>query len=121
MAYVSTHGVGLPQGGSPIPLIYLDPQTGEPERFRPTHFLTIARPAFELELYALRRFARTHLREVHQVTGEDMDAWMGHWLYRVSPHDRLSTYPMRRLWELVEGPVEAMLREVGFKPLRGNP
>ncbi|AND70632.1 hypothetical protein ATSB10_31780 [Dyella thiooxydans] len=110
---------GLPRENASFPLIYIDPVTGAPERFRPSHAVGLTTPAFELEVYALRRFVRTHLREVHDVAGEDLDAWMGHWLHRVSPHDFLSTYPMRRLCGLAEGPVEQMLVEVGFVPLKG--
>ncbi|MDE1964099.1 MAG: hypothetical protein KGI42_09390 [Xanthomonadaceae bacterium] len=110
---------GLTRENASFPLIYIDPETGDPERFRPSHAVGLTTPAFELEIYALRRFVRTHLREVHRVAGEDLDAWMGHWLHRVSPHDFLSTYPMRRLCDLAEGPVEQMLVEVGFVPLKG--
>ncbi|UGB45434.1 hypothetical protein LQ772_15865 [Frateuria edaphi] len=97
---------------------YIEPGTGARVCFRPSHLQAIAAPHFALELYALRRYARTHLREARGVHAEDLDAYMGHWLHRVSPHDPLSTYPMRRLAELAEGPVERMLDAVGFEPLK---
>ncbi|MHB1774021.1 MAG: hypothetical protein ACYCST_20255 [Acidimicrobiales bacterium] len=99
---------------APIFFMYIDPQTGAPARFQPSHFKGLVEAFFPLELYAMRRFARTNLREVHDVPGEDVDAFMGHWLHQISPHDRLSTYPMRRLRELADGAVEAMLESVGF-------
>jgi hypothetical protein len=119
LRYLLAHG--LTREDAPLPLIYIDPDTGLDEPFRPSHALGLTTPAFGLEVYALRRFVRTHLREVHDVASEDLDAWMGHWLHRVSPHDMLSTYPMRRLGDLAEGPVERMLGEVGFVPLKGPP
>jgi hypothetical protein len=104
----------------PLPLVFgfTDPETGVRERFRPSHFVALAKPVFELELYSLRRFARTRLIEEPAVHGEDLDAYMGHWFDRVSPHDALSTYPMMRLQQFARGPVDCMLRDVGFKSVK---
>jgi len=101
---------------APMVFVYRDPATGEPARFQPRHFNALVEAFFPLELYAMRRFARTYLRVIHDVPGEDVDAFMGHWLHQLSPHDRLSAYPMRRLRELADGAVEAMLKSVGFVP-----
>ncbi|HEX7326003.1 MAG TPA: hypothetical protein VF292_11730 [Rhodanobacteraceae bacterium] len=97
--------------------IYFDAAC-QPERFRPSHFETAAAAVFTLEPYALRRFARTELRARFAVHAEDVDAYMGHWFYGVGPHDRLSTYPMRRLQALAEGAISDLLRDVGFRPIR---
>lgn len=96
---------------------FWDPASGEWSPFLPSQFEALAKPTFDLELYALRRFARTQLLSDPVVEAEDVDAFMGHWFDRVSPHDPLSTYPMRRLQSLADGPVQKMLNEVGFKAL----
>ena len=106
----------LLRGRAPMVFVHIEPETGEPARFQPRHFRELVESFFPLELYAMRRMARTCLRVVHKVDGEDIDAFMGHWLHQMSPHDRLSTYPMRRLHALADGPVEAMLASVGFVP-----
>lgn len=67
----------------------------------------------QMELYAFRRFARTQLLR-NGATGEDVDGWMGHWSERTSPHDELSTYPMRRLMRLARQVVTPLLERVGF-------
>lgn len=109
------------RGRAPIFFVYVDAENGEPARFQPCHFKALVSEFFPLELYAMRRFARTCLRVAHNVHGEDVDAFMGHWLHQLSPHDRLSTYPMRRLRELADGAVEAMLGSVGFVPREPGP
>lgn len=96
---------------------FLDPASGEWSAFRPSQFESLVKPAFDLELYSLRRFARTQLLADPLIEAEDVDAFMGHWFDRVSPHDPLSTYPMRRLQSLADGPVQKMLNAVGFKAL----
>lgn len=106
-----------PQDPLPPVFRYIDPLTGKQERFKPSDFERLARRDFGLELYALRRFARTRLIEDPEVHAEDLDGYMGHWFHRVSPHDPLSTYPMMRLHEFARGPVSRMLQGVGFKPL----
>ena len=102
----------------PLSFVRIDPDTGEPARFQPMHFKALVSEFFPLEPYALRRFVRTQLRMAYDVPGEDIDAFMGHWLHPLSPHDRLSTYPMRRLRQLADGSVQAMLAEVGFVPCK---
>jgi hypothetical protein len=106
-----------PQNPLPPVFRYIDPLTGTQERFKPSDFERLAGQIFGLELYALRRFARTRLIEDPEVHAEDLDGYMGHWFHRVSPHDPLSTYPMMRLHEFARGPVSRMLQGVGFKPL----
>lgn len=96
--------------------IYIDPE-GKHERFRPSDFLKVTRGLFTLELYALRRFVRTELRCTYRVHAEDVDAWMGHWFHRLSPHDRLSTYPLQRLRVLADGAISSLLEQVGFRPV----
>ena len=96
--------------------VYVDSE-GLFERFRPSDFLKVVAPAFTLELYSLRRFLRTELRCTYAVHAEDVDAWMGHWFQRLSPHDRLSTYPLQRLLALGKGAISDLLESVGFHPL----
>ena len=68
-------------------------------------------------MYALRRFVRTELEASAGVESEDVDAYMGHWLFGASPFDPLSTYPLRRLYEFAHGPLAELLTRVGFVPL----
>ena len=68
---------------------------------------------FHLEPYALRRFVRTELCE-QGADGEDVDALMGHWFERLSPHDPWSCYPGHRLARLARGPIAALLQQVGY-------
>lgn len=85
--------------------------------FRPSDFGACCKPFFDLELYSLRRFVRSELIADRGLTGEDVDAFMGHWFDGVSPHDRLSTYPMMRLHGVASGAVTRLLDRVGFRPL----
>jgi integrase len=85
---------------------------GPEEPFTPKRFSALAGAlGFDLELYALRRFARSELIE-RGAPPEDVDALMGHWLDLLSPHDKLSTYPIRRLRALANGAVELLLRDL---------
>lgn len=85
--------------------------------FTPEHFSRLAKEhGFDLDLYALRRFARSELLE-RGASPEDIDAFMGHWLHLLSPHDRLSTYPPRRLIALADGVIETLLQDLGLKLL----
>lgn len=97
--------------------LYLAPGCTSAEPFRPKDFEEIAGGIFPLEMYALRRFARTELAAMPNVTGEDIDAYMGHWFFGASPFDPLSTYPVRRLTEFADAPLTALLKSVGFTPL----
>lgn len=85
--------------------------------FRPSDFGARCEAFFDLELYSLRRFVRSELIADRGVTGEDVDAQMGHWFDALSPHDRLSTYPMLRLHGVASGAVTRLLVRVGFRPL----
>jgi len=104
--------------GTKVDYLFCERLTGKQRAFRPSDFETLVSSVFGLELYALRRFARTMLAQNEAVRGEDLDAFMGHWFDRVSPHDPLSTYPMRRLLAFAEGPAEDLLKQIGFKPMR---
>ena len=84
-----------------------------PQPYRPSNFEEIALE-FGMELYSLRKFMRTTLISTPGVQVEDVDVWMGHWFYRVSPFDELSTYPLARLTALANGPVREILESVGF-------
>jgi hypothetical protein len=107
-----------PLGGKPLPRFrYFSGEGLDAVAFRPSHFKDLVGSFFALELYSLRRFARTYLLSIPGVEGEDVDAFMGHWHERVSPHDPMSTYPMRRLQRLADGPVNEMLKALGFTPL----
>lgn len=75
---------------------------------------------FDIELYGVRRFLRSQLMQ-RNVHGEDIDALMGHWFDGASPWDPLSTYAPKRLFDLVNGPVTALLTEVGFVPMGIRP
>lgn len=97
--------------------LYRDPVSEAAEPFRPGHFSAIVGRIFPLELYALRRFVRSELEASTSVEGEDLDAYMGHWLFGASPFDPLSTYPARRLHEFASGPLAELLTKVGFRPL----
>jgi hypothetical protein len=93
----------------------------EVQELGPAEFRDVAsRLDYGLELYSLRRFMRTELI-ARGALPEDVDAFMGHWFERLSPHDPLSTYPMRRLVELADGPISDILRDVGYVPLRIAP
>jgi len=89
--------------------------------FTPQCFRDLAKElGYDMELYALRRFDRTELVTKKRVHGEDfgaedVDALLGHWYERVSPHDPLSTYPPRRLRQFAEKPVTRMLQDVGYE------
>jgi len=108
----------VPPGGEALPKFRYFPGQGQDAiAFRPSHFKELVGSMFGLELYSLRRFVRTHLLSIPGVEGEDVDAFMGHWHERVSPHDPMSTYPMRRLQQLADGPVNEMLKSLGFTPL----
>lgn len=107
--------------GPDMAFAYLDPTTKAFEPYRPKHFLDVVGDAFPLELYSLRRFVRTSLLEIPSVSAEDIDAWMGHWHVGVGPHDPRSTYPVRRLIDLAQGPVSEMLARVDLAPLRSIP
>ncbi|WP_421793674.1 hypothetical protein [Hydrocarboniphaga effusa] len=91
---------------------------GSFEPYRPRHFIDITTDFFGLELYSLRRFARTALLEDPDTCGEDLDAWMGHWHDGVSPHDARSTYPSARLMRFALGPATKLLQKVGYDPMR---
>lgn len=104
--------------GPDMAFAYLDPTTRTFEPYRPKHFLDVVGDTFPLELYSLRRFVRTSLLEVPSIFAEDIDAWMGHWHEGVGPHDPRSTYPVRRLIDLAQGPVSEMLTRVDLQPLR---
>jgi hypothetical protein len=85
--------------------------------FSPQRFGELAQAeGFDLELYSIRRFARSELL-ARDVDPEDIDALMGHWFHLLSPHDMLSTYPVRRLRSLADGPIESLLADVDFGPL----
>lgn len=93
---------------SPFPILI----EGNWQAMRPIDVITsIGEP--EMELYALRRFARTQLLK-RGASGEDVDAWMGHWVDRCSPHDDLSAYPMSRLAKMTTEFVEPLLQDIGF-------
>lgn len=111
---------GLKEKSFPHAFAFMNPETGETEAFRPLHFQTLVRPYFELELYSLRRFARSTLIEDRTVAAEDLDAWMGHWFDRVSPHDQLSTYPMQRLNSFAAGPVQRLLTSLDYQAFGFN-
>lgn len=89
--------------------------------FTPQDFRDLAKElGYDMELYAFRRFDRAELvtqERVHDegFSAEDIDALLGHWYERVSPHDPLSTYPPRRLRQLAEKPVTRMLEDVGYE------
>lgn len=89
--------------------------------FRPSDFCRLVKPVFDLELYSLRRFSRTHLMADPKLGGEDVDAAHGHWFDRVSPHDRLSAYPMMRLHGIAMNAATRMVEATGFLPLRVRP
>lgn len=111
---------GPSTGSIPYAFAFIDESTGEIEAFRPVHFLALVKDYYELELYSLRRFARSTLIQDSKVEGEDLDAWMGHWFDRVSPHDRLSSYPMRRLADFAAGPVQRMLSSLNYRAIGFN-
>lgn len=91
--------------------------SGEVRAFRPSDFEALCSEVFDFELYSLRRFARTELAGCGTLSGEDLDAYMGHWFDGVSPHDRLSTYPITRLHSVALHEVTNLLKAVSFKPL----
>jgi len=110
-------GWGYPSDGPHGLFCWWDGGTQPAGPFTPERFSTLAKEwCFDLDLYALRRFARSELLE-RGASPEDIDALMGHWLHLLSPHDRLSTYPPRRLRALADGVIETLLQDLGFKAL----
>jgi hypothetical protein len=103
--------------GSPRPCFRFQQPDGSWRPFKPSDFAACCVDFFDLELYSLRRFFRSELIADANLTGEDVDAVMGHWFDGVSPHDRLSTYPMMRLHAVARGAISQLLHRVGFRPL----
>lgn len=106
----------LPGSGEPVNFFWFDGDEAPPQPYRPGALETVV-PDYRLGLYSLRRFMRTMLIARGDVAVEDVDAWMGHWFHRMSPHDEFSTYPLRRLRSLALGPVTAILQTVGYEVL----
>lgn len=116
-AYRNLLAATLPSDLARAKFVYLDPASGAAGTFHPGDFERFVAGAFQLELYSLRRFARTELASNYYVAAEDLDAYMGHWLFGVSPLDPLSTYPMQRLYDLAAGPLTRLLDDLDFVPV----
>lgn len=116
-AYRNALAVTLPSSLTQARFVLLGSVSGKAAVFHPGDFVELVGADFPLELYSLRRFARTELASRYYVPAEDLDAYMGHWLFGVSPFDPLSTYPMQRLYDLAGGPLTRLLNDMGFAPL----
>lgn len=104
----------------PLPVLalrYQSPETGRFRTFQPGDFEQVCKPEFDLELYSLRRFVRTQLARDSGLNAEDVDVWMGHWFDGLSPHDRLSTYPMMRMQGVASGAATRLMESVSFTPM----
>lgn len=88
--------------------------------FRPKHFRVASESVFGLPLYSLRRFVRMALILDHQVSGEVVDAFMGHTRFGLSPFEQLATFPTSHLQELADGPLEQMLLATGARPVHSR-
>lgn len=116
-AYRNALAPTLPTGLAHTKFIHLRYDRGGAGAFHPGDFDELVDGTFPLELYSLRRFVRTELASHYHVVAEDLDAYMGHWLFGVSPFDPLSTYPMQRLYDLAGGPLTELLHDMGFAAL----
>lgn len=87
---------------------------------RPKHFRLASQDFFGLPLYSLRRFVRMALILDHQVSGELVDAVMGHMRMGLSPFEPLATFPASQLQGVAEGPLEKMLTNLGARPVRSK-
>lgn len=105
--------------------VWIDPASLVATPFQPARFSEVVGGSL-MEAYALRRFIRSELMSAiaglqggHEAPShEDIDAFMGHWHSRCSPHDKLSTYPLRRLGALADSIIEPLLLSLGYAPLR---
>jgi hypothetical protein len=114
----SLRGLGVTQSEATGIFVLLAQHELDPQPFTAAELgRRMAECDFELEPYALRRFARSYLQD-HGIDFEDLDAFMGHWGACLSPHDPLSMYAPRRLQEVAEGPVSQLLANVGYVALK---
>ncbi len=96
-----------------------DEDRGKFRPFRPGDFEACS-GAYGLPLRSLRHYMRTRLAtgiiagQIEDVSMETVDAWMGHWHVGLSPREAGSTFDPRLLLRLVDGPVAAVLADVGI-------
>jgi integrase len=79
----------------------------------------LAEHHFQFPVNFYRRFMRTELLE-RECPAEVVDAWMGHWKEGEEPWGRYSTFSYARYVEELEPILNAVLRDVGFRPLRSH-
>lgn len=97
------------------PFIHLSHQDGghKAAAFRPTHFLEATCEVFGLRLYSLRRFVRSELLSAG-VTGEVVDAFMGHWRFGTEPFSGHTSNIPSRLQKLAGNEVSKILVDLGI-------
>jgi len=74
--------------------------------------------SYELPQNTNRHFLRTKLRE-YGVDGEVVDIFMGHWEIGQEPHNPFSTLSPQDYKSNLEEPLSKILRNTGWKKIRG--
>lgn len=73
----------------------------------------------DLPLNANRHYLRTHLREL-KVSGEFIDAFMGHWEYGQEPYGEYSSLSPLTYIETLKKPIEKLLNKAGWEEIKGT-
>jgi len=73
----------------------------------------------DLPLNANRHYLRTHLREL-KVSGEFIDAFMGHWEYGQEPYGKYSSLSPLSYIETLKKPIEKLLNKAGWEEIKGT-
>ncbi len=73
----------------------------------------------DLPLNANRHYLRTHLREL-KVSGEFIDAFMGHWEYGQEPYGKYSSLSPLSYIETLKNPIEELLNKAGWEEIKGT-
>jgi len=74
--------------------------------------------SYPLPLNTKRHYLRTRLRE-KGVTGEIVDAFMGHWYTGQEPHGRFSTLSPQFFKQQIDAPLSTLLRDDGWVAIPG--
>lgn len=88
--------------------------------FRPKNFRQATADVFGLPLYSLRRYTRMALLRDYGVSGETVDALMGHGRVGLMPFETLATYPASALQQMAETEMQQLLSSLGARPIRSR-